>query len=110
MVRKLLKKMARPEGFEPPTPRSVVRSNPESDKPAEGKSSFYRGFSPFLLRLISRCFMSVWKQNGNIELTSVWLQSGVKARSVADLLNQQGDNQETENRRNGTGEHDIVRW
>ena len=61
--------MARPEGFEPPTPRSVVRSNPQRAAIVEGKSSFYEGFSPFLLYLNICVFRSVWKQNGNNKLT-----------------------------------------
>jgi hypothetical protein len=68
--------MARPEGVEPPTPRSVVRSNPQSEGPRERTTqrsalSWLRSF-----RLNIACFISVWKQVGNI----IALESG---RSLA---------------------------
>ena len=53
--------MVRPDGFEPPTPRFVVGSNPQSDKPAWGKRLERKAFPSFH-------FISVWlisSQYGN---------------------------------------------
>jgi hypothetical protein len=41
------KKMARPEGFEPPTPRSVVLSNPQHHVLTWNRSHVFQGFSTF---------------------------------------------------------------
>ena len=57
--------MARPEGFEPPTPRSVVRSNPQLRRLRE-KATPRSGLSQLpLFHLNVACFMSMWKQVGN---------------------------------------------
>ena len=66
--------MARPEGFEPPTLRSEVVSDPELCKPTEGKPVF-TGFSPLRFRLNLSHFIPVWKQG--------WKQSTTLSRVAA---------------------------
>jgi hypothetical protein len=62
----LLKILARPEGFEPPTLRSEDRFDPQPEETTKGKSLFLQAFSPFLFWLSLSHFVSVWKRgHGN---------------------------------------------
>jgi hypothetical protein len=65
--------VARPEGFEPPTPRSVVRFDPEPAKPVEGKSlnygllpsSFSAQSLPFHLNVETRVETISWRNSAS---------------------------------------------
>jgi hypothetical protein len=57
--------MARLEGFEPPTLRSEVRSNPHSDKLAEGKSLFLWASPLFSFSSISAVSYQCGNNDGN---------------------------------------------
>src|SRR3972149_11199893 len=61
VVRKSLNSMARPEGFEPPTPRSVVRFNPYTQAPAQRRRSNFQGN----LNLFSVLVLAVSQYYGN---------------------------------------------
>jgi hypothetical protein len=64
IIVKLLK-LARPEGFEPPTPRSVVRSSPQSGKPAKGKSLCLLASPLFCCGSIYPVLYQCGNRNGN---------------------------------------------
>ena len=63
--------MARLEGFEPPTPRSEVLSNPQSDNLGKGKSLFLQASPLFYFSLVFVVTYQCGNKNGNIESTNV---------------------------------------
>jgi hypothetical protein len=78
--------LARPEGFEPPTPRSVVRFAPQSASPAKGKSPFRRASPLFSFGSLSAVLSHCGNNDGN---NFHWL-------CVVRIVSRQAEGEETQ--------------